>query len=278
VVHPNILLMDEPFSALDVLTAETLRTDFLDLWIENKLPIQAVLLVTHNIEEAVFMCDRILVFSANPGRVVAEIKVPFKHPRNRLDPRFRQLVDDIYSRMTVRAATGKATVLSIGERLPEVSTNLMAGLIETLASETYKGRADMPALAQALALEVDELFPLAESLQMLGYAELESGDVHLTPLGQQFALADTQVRKIGFAKQMLTRIPLAAHIKNVLDERPGHRAPAVRFLSELEDYLSDSAAEQTLSAVTMWGRYAELFTYDDAAEAFSLDMPEAETT
>jgi NitT/TauT family transport system ATP-binding protein len=139
-MNPTILLMDEPFSALDVLTAETLRTDLLDLWIENKLPIQSVLLVTHNIEEAVFMCDRILVFSANPGRVVAEIKVPFKHPRNRLDPRFRQMVDDIYSRMTVRAATGKATVLSIGERLPEVSTNLMAGLIETLASETYKGR------------------------------------------------------------------------------------------------------------------------------------------
>ena len=278
VMNPSILLMDEPFSALDVLTAETLRTDFLDLWTENKLPIQSVLLVTHNIEEAVFMCDRILVFSANPGRVVAEIKVPFKHPRNRLDPRFRQLVDDIYSRMTVRHATGKATVLSIGERLPEVSTNLMAGLIETLASETYKGRADMPALAQALALEVDELFPLAESLQMLGYAELESGDVQLTPLGQQFALADTQVRKVSFAKQMLTRIPLAAHIKSVLDERPGHRAPAVRFLSELEDYLSDSAAEHTLSAITQWGRYAELFTYDDAAEAFSLDMPEAETS
>ncbi len=277
VVNPTILLMDEPFSALDVLTAETLRTDFLDLWIENKLPIKAVLLVTHNIEEAVFMCDRILVFSANPGRVVAEIKVPFKHPRNRLDPRFRQLVDDIYSRMTVRADAGKATVLSIGERLHEVSTNLLAGLIETLASDIYHGHADMPALAQTLALEVDEFFPLAESLQMLGYAEIANGDVHLTPLGQQFALADTQSRKVGFAKQMLTRIPLAAHIKSVLDERPGHRAPAVRFLSELEDYLSDSAAEQTLRAVTMWGRYAELFTYDDAAETFSLEMPEAET-
>ena len=277
VMNPSILLMDEPFSALDVLTAETLRTDFLDLWTENKLPIKSVLLVTHNIEEAVFMCDRILVFSSNPGRVSAEIKVPFKHPRNRLDPRFRQLVDDIYSRMTVRAFTGKATVLSIGERLPEVSTNLLAGLIETLASETYKGRADMPALAQALALEVDELFPLAESLQMLGYAELESGDVHLTQLGQQFALADTQARKIGFAKQMLTRIPLAAHIKSVLDERPGHSAPAVRFLSELEDYLSDSAAEQTLRAVTMWGRYAELYTYNDDAETFSLEMHDAES-
>ncbi len=276
VTNPSILLMDEPFSALDVLTAENLRTDFLDLWTESKLAIQSVLLVTHNIEEAVFMCDRILVFSSNPGRVTAEIKVPFKHPRNRLDPRFRQLVDDIYARMTVRAKTGAATVLSIGERLPEVSTNLLAGLLENLAAEPYHGRADMPAIAQALALEVDELFPMAEALQMLGFAEMVSGDILLTPLGHQFNESEMQVRKNTFAKQLLTRIPLAAHIKSVLDDRPGHRAPSVRFLSELEDHLSDSAAEQTLRAVTMWGRYAEIFTYDDEAEAFSLEIPEDE--
>ena len=277
VTDPAILLMDEPFSALDVLTAETLRTDFLDLWTENRLPIQAVLLVTHNIEEAVFMCDRILVFSSNPGRVVSEIRVPFKHPRNRLDPRFRLMVDDIYARMTTRSAAGKAgVVLSIGERLPEVSTNLLAGLMETLASDAYRGRADMPEIARVLALEVDELFPIAETLQMLGYAEMAAGDIMLTPLGRDFAEADTQVRKRGFARQLLTRIPLAAHIKTVLDERPGHRAPAVRFLSELEDFLSDSAAEQTLRAVTIWGRYAELFNYDDDAETFGLEIEESE--
>ena len=277
VTDPTVLLMDEPFSALDVLTAETLRTDFLDLWSENKLAIQSVLLVTHNIEEAVFMCDRILVFSSNPGHVVAEIKVPFQHPRNRLDPRFRQLVDEIYARMTTKQGpAGKPlALLSIGERLPQISTNLLAGLIETLASDTYKGRADLPMLADDLSLEADELFPIAESLQMLGYAEVAAGDIQLTTIGSEFALADTQVRKRSFARQLVTRIPLAAHIKSVLDERPGHRAPLVRFLSELEDYLSDNAAEDTLRAVTMWGRYAELFTYDDDAEAFSLESPEA---
>lgn len=277
VTDPQILLMDEPFSALDVLTAETLRTDFLDLWTENKLPIQSVLLVTHNIEEAVFMCDRILVFSSNPGRVVSEIRVPFQHPRNRLDPRFRQLVDEIYARMTTKPSQyGKpAAVLSIGERLSEVSTNLLAGLLETLASPVFKGRADLPMLADELSLAIDELFPIAESLQLLGYADVASGDIQLTTIGHEFADADTQARKRSFARQMLTRIPLAAHIRSVLDERPGHRAPLVRFLSELEDYLSDSAAEETLRAVTKWGRYAELFTYDDASESFSLEMPEA---
>ncbi|WP_155632763.1 ABC transporter ATP-binding protein, partial [Burkholderia cepacia] len=156
VVDPTILLMDEPFSALDVLTAETLRTDLLDLWTQGRMPIKSVLIVTHNIEEAVFMCDRILVLSSNPGRVIAEIKVPFKHPRNRLDPAFRKLVDDIYAKMTARQ-TGEATKkgLELGSWLPQVSTNLMAGLIETLAMAPYHGRADMPEIARTLHLEVD---------------------------------------------------------------------------------------------------------------------------
>src|ERR1700722_16487310 len=143
VVDPTLLLMDEPFSALDVLTAENLRTDLLDLWPQGKMPIKSVLIVTHNIEEAVFMCDRILVLSSNPGRVMAEIKVPFKHPRNRLDPAFRRLVDEIYAKMTARkVGEEKKKGLDLGSWLPHVSTNLMAGLIETLAAPPYHGRAD----------------------------------------------------------------------------------------------------------------------------------------
>src|SRR3974390_650730 len=146
VVHPNILLMDEPFSALDVLTAETLRTDFLDLWTEGRRPIKSILMVTHNIEEAVLMCDRILVFGSNPGRILTEIVVPLPQPRKRLDPVFRELVDRIYVEMTVRR-TGPATVaskerfpgLGIGTTLPRVSSNLLSGLIETVAAPPYNG-------------------------------------------------------------------------------------------------------------------------------------------
>ena len=124
VVNPTLLLMDEPFSALDVLTAETLRTDLLDLWTQARMPIQSVLIVTHNIEEAVLMCDRILVLSSNPGRVVAEIKVPFARPRNRLDPAFRDLVDDIYATMTARLSSEQGRrALTLGSRMPPVSTN-----------------------------------------------------------------------------------------------------------------------------------------------------------
>jgi NitT/TauT family transport system ATP-binding protein len=278
VVDPDVLLMDEPFSALDVLTAETLRTDFLELWAERRLPIKSVLLVTHNIEEAVLMCDRILVFASNPGRVAAEIKVPFKHPRNRLDPAFREMVDDIYELMTARPSTAhggrdKTPSIGIAERLPGVGTNIMAGLMEALAGSPYNGRADLPDLASALQLEVDELFPIAEALQILGFAEVQEGDIRLTPAGRMFADSDTQDRKRLFAERLLQSVPLAAHIRRVLDERPGHRAPRLRFETELEDRLSQSAAEATLGVVIAWGRYAELFSYDDQAEMFSLEDP-----
>ncbi|WP_043284879.1 ABC transporter ATP-binding protein [Paraburkholderia oxyphila] len=271
VVDPTLMLMDEPFSALDVLTAETLRTDLLDLWTQRRLPIKSILIVTHNIEEAVFMCDRILVLSSNPGRVVAEIKVPFAHPRNRLDQTFRKLVDDIYAKMTARQ-TGEVTkkALELGSRLPQVSTNLLAGLIETLAAEPYNGHADMPEIARTLQLEIDDLFPIAETLQHLGFADVSEGDVSLTQAGRKFAEFGTQERKMMFAEYLLRNVPLAARIKKVLDERPGHRAPRVRFEQELEDFLTDGAAEETLDAVIDWGRYGEVFSYSDKTENFSL--------
>ena len=184
VVHPDLLLMDEPFSALDVLTAETLRTDLIDLWMERKLPVKSVLLVTHNIEEAVLMCDRILVFSSNPGRVAQELRVPFAHPRNRHDAAFRKFVDDIYALMTRRATSVPAPsdkpVNPMTQALHPVSTNLMAGLLEILAGAQYSGRADLPPLAAALQLELDDLLPLGEALQMVGFALLEEGDIKLT--------------------------------------------------------------------------------------------------
>ncbi len=280
VVHPDLLLMDEPFSALDVLTAETLRTDLIDLWMERRLPVKSVLMVTHNIEEAVLMCDRILVFSSNPGRVAQELRVPFPHPRNRHDPAFRKFVDDIYALMTRRAASvpapasrpagaGAAPVL-----IQPVSTNLMAGLMEVLAGEPYKGRADLPPLAGALQLELDDLFPLTEALQLLGFAETEEGDVRLTEAGREFVHAETDARKQLFATALRTHVPLAATIRQVLDERWNHRASAVRFRDELEDHMSPDYADDTLRTVISWGRYAELYAYDEEADQFFLEDEE----
>ena len=280
VVHPDLLLMDEPFSALDVLTAETLRTDLIDLWIEKRLPVKAVLMVTHNIEEAVLMCDRILVFAVNPGRVEHALSVPLPYPRNRQDPAFRQLVEDIYALMTRRpapvppsAARGPAPAPAMAP-LHRVGTNLMAGLMETLAGDPYHGRADLPALAAALQLELDDLFPLGETLQTLGFAELAEGDILLTEAGRAFATADTDARKALFAAALHAHVPLATTIRQVLEERWNHRAAAVRFRDELEDHMSPEYAEDTLRAAIAWGRYAELYAYDEEAEQFFLEAAE----
>jgi len=280
VVHPNVLLMDEPFSALDVLTAETLRTDFLDLWCEGRMPIRGVILVTHNIEEAVLMCDRILVFGSNPGRILSEIAVSLPQPRNRLDPSFRALVERIYVEMTARPAADATSArnelfpgLGIGTVLPRVSSNLLSGLIETVATSPFNGTADLPEIASNLQMEIDDLFPVAETLQMMRFAELAGGDIKLTETGLAFANAALDERKRIFLRQFLNYIPLAGHVRRVLDERPSHIARKSRFFEELEDYMSDEAAEQTLRALISWGRFAEAFAYDDENAVFSLENP-----
>ncbi len=277
VVHPDLLLMDEPFSALDVLTAENLRTDLIELWSEKKLPVKAVLIVTHNIEESVLMCDRILVFSSNPGRVAHELLVPFPHPRNRHDPAFRLFVDRIYGLMTRRetppideAAAAKPGA-GFNQALPELPMNLMAGLMETLAEQPYRGRADLPLLAGSLQLELDDLLPLGESLQMLKFAELEEGDIRLTAEGLRFVQGELDERKRILSASLMKNLAVVPAIRQVLDERWNHRARAERFRDELEDHMSPDYARRTLQTVIGWARYAELFDFDEEADQFFLD-------
>lgn len=276
VMHPKIMLMDEPFSSLDVLTAETLRTDFLDLWAEKKLPIKSVLLVSHNIEEAVLMCDRILLLSPSPGHIEAEVRVNLPHPRRRQDVRFRAIIEDIYSRMTARQTAGKMGArgaITISSVLPRVSTNLLSGFMETLFAEPYHGKADLPHIAESLKMEIDEMFPIAEVLQILRYVEVAEGDIMLNDSGKRFVQMEVDDRKRQFAMHLLTYVPLAAHIRRVLDDRPNHSAPFDRFKAELEDHMQEDVADETLRAIISWSRYAEVFSYDENTHSFSLENP-----
>jgi NitT/TauT family transport system ATP-binding protein len=277
VVHPNILLMDEPFSALDVLTAENLRTDLVELWGNGKLPIKGIILVTHNIEEAVLMCDRVLLFSSNPGRVASEIKIDLPQPRDRTTPQFEHYVDQIYVEMTARRVERlrqQQATSTTGTDMPltHVSPNQISGLIEALAAMP-DGKADLPDIAYDQELEVDELFPVAEAMQLLRLADVEGGDIKLTHMGKRFADGELNERKEIFSRALVNHVPLAAHIRKVLDERASHSAPKTRFLDELEDHMAEDTAEETLKTVVSWARFGELFSYDDDTSAFSLENP-----
>jgi NitT/TauT family transport system ATP-binding protein len=278
VVEPDLLLMDEPFSALDVLTAETLRSDLIDLWSEHKLATCAILMVTHNIEEAVFMCDRILVMSSNPGHIGAEITVPLLHPRDRLSSPFRAIVDDIYARMTagpapVHGIRNAAPTVGLTTWLPLIGAPRIVGLTEALSEPPFNGSAELSALTARLHLNVAGLFRVAEVAQMLGFVELREAMLHLTAAGRALAASGIEGRSRLFAEHLLRSVPLAAYIRRVLEDRPSHQAPRSRFLEELEDHLGTRDAEHTLTAVTGWGRYAEAFSYDHRTRLFSLAKP-----
>lgn len=281
VVNPDILLMDEPFSSLDVLTADNLKSDLLDLWHTKKTNTNGILFVTHNIEEAALLADRIIIFGSDPGYIRAELKVDMQHPRSEQELHFRKLVDQIYTLMTTQPADSKGQIrrdlrsraIDLGYRLPDADISELTGLLETMYDPAHSGHIDLPELAESLHLNVDDLFPLTEVLEILGFAYVTKGDLTLSPAGKLFANADILERKKIFATHLLRYVPLARHIRRVLDERPGHRASKVRFLNELEDLLSEEEAERVLRIVIDWGRYAEIFAYDSNTTMLSLENP-----
>lgn len=277
VVNPDVLLLDEPFSQLDVLTAETLRGDVEDLWRDRRIPTKGIILVSHNIEDAVFLADRIIVFGSDPGCIRADIPVPLPRPRDQANPIFRNLVDQVYTLLTTvpgtEAAKRRAEPIGLGYRLPDASIQQLTGLLEALSQPPYDGRADLPKLAESEHLSTDDLMVMLETLQLLGFAQVGGGDIEVLPAGRTFAAADLQHRKQMFNDHMRRAVPLAAHIRRVLDERPGHSAPEGRFLAELEDYLSEEEARQVFETVINWARYAELFAYDIDSGVLSLENP-----
>ena len=278
VVHPKVLLMDEPFSALDVLTAETLRTDLLDLWCEGRMPIRSILLVTHNIEEAVLMSDRILVLASNPGRIISEIKVNLPQPRNRVDPAFRALVDDIYARMTAKptAAPAREGIFpgtGISMSLPEVSTNTLAGLLETHRRAAFQWKGGLAARGRTVADGGGRVIPRSGNAATPPFCGAGGRRPQDHRGGRRFADAEVDERKAQFAQHLVAFVPLAAHMKHILDERPSHRAPIIRFKDELEDSMPEEEAERTLHTVINWARYAELLAFDGESGMVSLDIP-----
>lgn len=286
VVEPEVLFMDEPFSALDVLTAENLRSELLELWAKKTMPTKAVFLVTHNIEEAVLLADRIIVLGRNPGHIRTDFRVQLPQPRDRKSPAFTQLVDYIYTVLTrpdvapAQAPTGK---LGRDQRqmhyqmLPHARPGGVAGLLELLLDKG--GRDDIYRLADDLAFEIDDLLPIVDAAQILGFLKVEEGDAAITETGTQFANSEILRQKELFRDAALENVLLLRQIRRALEAKSDHTVPEDFFLDMLDEQFSgDECARQLETAIT-WGRYAELFDFDAARRRFVLpDSQEEEAS
>ena len=278
VVEPDVLFMDEPFSALDVLTAENLRNDLIDLWSSKKTKLKAILMVTHNIYEAAYMADRILVFGSNPGRIMADLRVDMPYDRDPDQPKFVQLVDSIYHHITQASDSfsrigGRLKQVDLHFRLPLVDISTLIGLVETLHSEAPSQHIELSDLAEQLHLDLDDLLPIIDSLQLLRFAQLKSGKVELTFAGRLFADASLLDQKQIFARQLLDYLPIVKYIHKKLNDKPGRGIHKSDILTILSQKLSDGASEDVLKTVIEWSRYAELFAYDVNSGHLSLDNP-----
>jgi NitT/TauT family transport system ATP-binding protein len=267
VLEPEVLLMDEAFSALDVLTGERLREDILELWDKNEIPTKAILIVSHNIEEAVMMADRVLIFASDPGRIRAELPIILDHPREVESPEVRMLIDNVYELMTVGAVrpgrlAGIETKLQLGDRLPEADITRMEGMLELLTDEPFHGRADLPKLAEETEFTDKELLEVARALTLLGFVQLAHGDVVITKLGKAYVAATKPERQGIFSKQLLEHVPLVAYIRHGLEQDPSGDLPEDLFLKLLRFTLNETEAERALSIAIEWGRYGDVFEYN----------------
>jgi NitT/TauT family transport system ATP-binding protein len=281
VVEPEVLFMDEPFSALDVLTAENLRGELLELWLNKKMPTSAIFIVTHNIEEAVILADRIVVLGRNPARIRADFSVRLVQPRDRKSPRFVELVDYIYKIMTepevehtlpdpestgeiilpagdVNAAAAIRT--SKYQILPHARVGGIAGLLELVHDRG--GREDLFRLSEDLVMDVEDLLPILEACQLLGFAWLKEGDVQLSSQGVHFADADIQRRKVLFREAALEHITILKQIDSILKKKSDHSINDEFFRDILDEHFSEDEVQRQFDTAMNWGRYAEIFDYD----------------
>jgi NitT/TauT family transport system ATP-binding protein len=275
VVQPDLLLMDEPFSALDVLTAENLRTELLELWQSGEFPADGILIVTHNIEEAVMFADRVIVLGTNPGRIKTELTIRLPRPRDRRSEEFGALVDEIYGIMTDRPVVAATVEEPDGGvehvMLPHASVGAIAGLAELVVAAG--GSSDLGDLAAVVGFEIDDLFPIVDALIILGFATVSEGDITLTETGREFAAADIQKSKEIFREAALERVPLVRRIHRALENTADGTLREGLFLDLLHNHYSNEESRAQLDTAIDWARYAELFEYD--AGRGELRLPDA---
>lgn len=273
VVEPEILFLDEPFSGLDILTAENLRTDLLDLWIDEKIPTKAMLLVTHSIEEALLLADRVIILGKNPGRISEEVQVNLPHWRDKDNPEFAKLLDSIYGSMMGRksAKTGQPMKVEIKTEVPVIREGSLSGFVEYVYE--LEEKMDIYRVAADLQMNVDQIQPLIETGEMLGFLDAKEGDIYTTDIGKKYAEADLLHKKEIYREMILQKIPFIHMMVEMLMQSPNQRSDYQDFLDILLKKFSNDTAEEQLDAAIDMGRYAELFGYDEGTKQLFLEEP-----
>lgn len=272
VSDPDVLLMDEPFSALDVLTAENLRRDLLELWLDKKIPTKSIILVTHGIEEAVYMADRAVILSAGPARVVEDIIIDIPRWRDKKAVAFISLVDRIYSLMTKKELRNSEPAIHQPKKitvLPYVSAGALTGFLELL--EDLNERTDLYKLADRFMMDIEDFFPIVELASLLCFAKVVEGDIELSPEGIQFARATVLARKELFKDQLLKHIPFITQMINILQSKSNKHMNIEFFEDLIARTLGDEVAKTQIQLIVSWGRYAELIGYDKATNLIYLE-------
>ena len=285
VVEPEVLFMDEPFSALDVLTAENLRSELLELWSRKTMPTKAVFIVTHNIEEAVLLADRIIVLGRNPGHIRTDFKVQLAQPRDKKSEQFTQLVDFIYKVLTkpdVVPTEDPAQLQKVRDQrqmryqmLPHARPGGVAGLLELLLDKA--GRDDIYRLADDLSFEIDDLLPIVDAAQLLGFLKVEEGDAVITETGAEYANSEILRQKELFRTAAQDHVLLLRQIRRALETKSDHSVPEEFFLDMLDEQFSGEESLKQIETAVTWGRYAELFDFDAARRRFVMPDVEEET-
>ena len=279
VVEPEVLFMDEPFSALDVLTAENLRSELLELWENNTIPTRSIFIVTHNIEEAVLLADRIIVLGRNPGRIRTDFKVGLAHPRDRKTTQFTAIVDYVYKVLTQpdelppdipqapNAQPASPVRTNPYQMLPHARPGGIAGLLELLID--HNGKDDIYRLADDLAFEIDDLLPIVEAARLLGFLNITEGDAEITPIGNEFANSEILHQKEVFRKAAVENVLLLRQIVRAVETKSDGSVSEEFFHDVLDEQFTEEETLRQLETAVSWGRYAELFDFDATRRRFT---------
>ncbi|KKB96069.1 Aliphatic sulfonates import ATP-binding protein SsuB [Candidatus Arcanobacter lacustris] len=271
VVDPEILLMDEPFSALDYLTGNALKTDLLDLWYErNILSIKSIVIVTHSIEEAVKLCDKVIVLSSNPGRILANVDINLVHPRDASSSQFIETVSNLYAIMT--NTNGAHHNENAKKNYPQTSPIInLIHFIEELRAKFDNNSTNIASLIDLLKLENITILNYIDDLRLLRFIEVEQDNIRLSSSGNIFLDADNDSRKKIFREHVVANIQFIGTIYNMLNNSANHTIVREDLINILMQKFVTEDSQKILKTTISWLRFAELATYDDVKEELILD-------